>query len=114
MFCRKKWEDGARKGGFEIYPKRWLDYEFTLVFDLDIKNHAASSKDRTGLFYGLPEFKLSIETGKQIREWCQRESRETVDLVNQRINNCKSLNELLAVYKEYPQFKKLLLLEYEE
>ncbi len=41
-----------------------LEYEYTLVFDLDIKNHACASKDRTGLFFGKPEQKLKIESGK--------------------------------------------------
>lgn len=99
------------KVGLKSVQRDGLDYEFTLVFDLNTKNHAVSSKDRTGLFYGLPEFKLYTDTGKQIREWCQGESRETVGQVSQRINDCKSINELLAVYKEYHQFKKLLLSE---
>ncbi|WP_312090961.1 hypothetical protein [Chryseobacterium sp.] len=38
--------------------------EFTLVFD--IKHFAVSSKDRTGLFMGKPEFQISELTGKLI------------------------------------------------
>jgi hypothetical protein len=60
-----------------------------------------------------PAVKLSIDTGKHIREWCERQDTETIDQVSQRINGCKSLNELLSLYKEFPQFKKVLLPEYE-
>jgi hypothetical protein len=58
------------KVGLKSVQRDGLDYEMTLVFDLDIKNNALASKDRTGLFYGKPEQNLSVETGKQIAYWC--------------------------------------------
>jgi hypothetical protein len=41
-----------------------------LVFDIDIKHFVVSSKDRTGLFMGKPEFIISVGTGKVILDWC--------------------------------------------
>ena len=58
------------KVGLKSVQRDGLDYEFTLVFDLDIKHFAVSSKDRTGLFMGKPEFTISENTGKEILEWC--------------------------------------------
>ena len=58
------------KVGLKSVQRDGLDYEFTLVFDLDIKHFAVSSKDRTGLFMGKPEFTISENTGKKILNWC--------------------------------------------
>ena len=54
------------KVGLKAVQRNDLDYEFTIVFDVDIKHFAVSSKDRTGLFMDKPEFKISAETGKMI------------------------------------------------
>jgi len=58
------------KVGLKSVQRDGLDYEFTLVFDVDIKHFAVSSKDRTGLFMGKPEFIISENTGKKILDWC--------------------------------------------
>jgi len=58
------------KVGLKSVQRDGLDYEFTLVFDVDIKHFAVSSKDRTGLFMGKPEFVISENTGKEILNWC--------------------------------------------
>ena len=102
------------KVGLKSVQRDGLDYEMTLVFDLDMKNHATTSKDRTGLFFGKPEQKLSLETGKLIREWCNTGVDLNIDDVSARIGDCKSIQELLSLYKEYPQFKEVLKPEYEQ
>ena len=102
------------KVGLKSVQRDGLEYEFTLVFDLDMKNNATASKDRTRLFFGKPEQKLSLETGKLIREWCNTGVDLNVDDVSARIGDCKSIQELLILYKEYPQFKEVLKPEYEQ
>ena len=102
------------KVGLKSVQRDGLDYEMTLVFDLDMKNHATASKDRTGLFFGKPEFKLSVETGKLIKDWCNSGEDISVDDVSLRINDCKSIQELLDLYKQYPQFKVVLQSEFEQ
>ena len=102
------------KVGLKSVQRDGLEYEFTLVFDLDMKNNATASKDRTRLFFGKPEQKLSLETGKLIREWCNTGVDLNVDDVSARIGDCKSIQELLSLYKEYPQFKVVLQSEFEQ
>ncbi len=63
------------KVGLKAVQRDGLDYEFTLVFDIDIKHFAVSSKDRTEIFMGKPEFKITSETGKMILEWCNSGSK---------------------------------------
>jgi hypothetical protein len=101
------------KVGLKSVQRDGLDYEFTLVFDLDIKNNAVASKDRTGLFFGTAEGKLTEETGRLINNWCNSGATYSTSEVIQRINDCKSLNELLEVYKQHPEYKKALLPEFE-
>ena len=55
-----------QKVGLKAVMRDGVDYEFTIVFDIDIKHYATISKDRTGLFIGKPEFIISPETGSTI------------------------------------------------
>ena len=102
------------KVGLKSVQRDGLEYEFTLVFDLDMKNNATASKDRTRLFFGKPEQKLSLETGKLIKDWCNSGEDITVDDISLRINDCKSIQELLELYKQHPQFKVVLQSEFEQ
>jgi hypothetical protein len=78
-----------------------------------MKNHAIASKDRTGLFVGQPASKLTIETGKQINEWCNSGAALTVDDISKRIGDVTSIQDLITLYKQNPQFKEILKAEYE-
>ena len=91
------------KVGLKAIQRDGVDYEFTLVFDLDINHLASCSKDRTGLFIQLPEFKLSEATGMKIRDWCN----QGVEEVIRQIEGAKDLQELGQVYQQtkdrYPE-----------
>lgn len=110
------------KVGLKAVQRNDLDYEFTIVFDVDIKHFAVSSKDRTGLFMDKPEFKISAETGKMILDWCN-EGEEKVPLSTNRLSEiqvlenikyCNTIAELLALYKQYPEYQENLKPHYEE
>jgi hypothetical protein len=58
------------KVGLKGVTREGLDYEFTIVFDLDIKHYAQASKDRTGLFMDKPQLILSEKTGLRLKTWC--------------------------------------------
>lgn len=89
------------KVGIKGVTKDGLDYEFTLVLDINIKHYATASKDRTGLFIDKPEFLPNKTTGEAILEWCN----EGVAPFEERINRCCSLDELLALYQQNPDFQ---------
>jgi hypothetical protein len=103
-----------KKVGLKAIQREGLDYEFTLVFDLNMKNNAAVSKDRTGLFFGKPEHKLSIETGRSIYNWCNAGAEILPNDIIDTIYKCKTIDELLELYNQYPQFKEVLKKEYEK
>ena len=75
------------KVGLKSVQRDGLDYEFTLVFDVDIKHFAVSSKDRTGLFMGKPEFTISENTGREILEWCNSGAKTEISKNSVRVEN---------------------------
>ena len=68
------------KVGLKAVQRDNVDYEFTLVFEVDIKHHATASKDRTGLFMGKPEFTITPQTGRMLLEWCN--TNQTINQYN--------------------------------
>ena len=93
------------KVGLKAVQREGLDYEFTVVFDLNMKNNAASSKDRTGVFF---------ETGRSLLKWCNEGKEISVSEVSSKINNCKTISELITLFKEVPQFNESLKPDFEK
>lgn len=115
------------KVGLKAVQRDGLDYEFTLVFDIDIKHYAVSSKDRTGVFVNRPEFMINEDTGKEIIKWCSNSElssdfkftkftaeEKSDNVLLTQIENCTSLAELLVLYKEQvPDFQNKYRLNFE-
>lgn len=58
-----------KKVGTAPVQREGMDYEFTLVFDVEQTRHVATvSKDRTGMFDGFCDM-LTEDHGSHIREW---------------------------------------------
>jgi hypothetical protein len=94
------------KVGLKAVQRDGLDYEFTVVFDVDIKHFAVSSKDRTGMFMGKPEFIINTFTGKKILEWCN--SGTNLQEAREKIKNTKTVEELRNLYNQYSSWQKEL------
>lgn len=94
------------KVGLKAVQKDGLDYEFTIVFDIDIKHYAVSSKDRTRMFMDKPEFIISPVTGRKILEWCN--SGTTLQDAREKIKSCKSIDELKQLYEQYKNWREEL------
>jgi hypothetical protein len=75
-----------------------VDYELTLVFEVDNKHNVTTSKDRTGLFEGKPEFVISVETGKTILDWC-KQGEIIVRDYEALIKECTTFEELRNFYE---------------
>ena len=84
------------KVGMKPIQREGVDYEFTIVFELDIRHNATASKDRTGLFMGKPEFKINSQTGKEIADWCNM-GVPNYDL-GLLIAECTNVDELRELY----------------
>jgi hypothetical protein len=59
-----------RKIGLQPVQRDGLEYEFTLVMDIDESHKASASKDRTRLFDGWYD-QITERTGAKLREWLE-------------------------------------------
>lgn len=99
VLVEKNGKQVPEKAGIKAIQRANLDYEFTLLFELDKSNKATTTKDRTSLFYGKPAFTITADTGKQILNWCTQGGQG--GLINQ-ISACNSMDELLQVFYAHP------------
>ena len=94
------------KVGLKAVMRDGIDYEFTIVFDINMKHQAIASKDRTNLFMGKPDFTITPTTGQIILDWCN--DGVTVEMIRQQINTAKTIEELTAIYHKYPEWYQQL------
>lgn len=93
------------KLGTKEIQREGYEYELTVNFEfLNDKHLVNASKDRTGLFVGKPEFIISSNTGKLLKDWCNQGI--SLEAVKAKIDDCSTEEELKAVYSAYPQFSK--------
>ena len=103
------------KVGLKAIQRNDLDYEFTIVFDIDIIHNAKASKDRTGLFIDNPEFVINASTGKKIRDWCEQGVGMEREKVLKEIESCETIEGLRHIYSKYPEIQnKILQIQKEE
>jgi hypothetical protein len=91
------------KVGLKGITRDGMDYEFTIVLDLDLKHHAIASKDRTGLFMDKPEGIITKEYGNRILQWCNKGA--SLEEVILQVNSATSLEQLRMLYKEYSEYQ---------
>ncbi len=109
VLTEKNGKQVPEKVGLKAIQREGMDYEFTIVLDLDIKHYAAASKDRSSLFMGKPPFIISPSTGEMIRHWCNSGAEDIFD-IQERIEDCRSLEELFSLYKVVPEDQQQNLL----
>ncbi|WP_417784695.1 AAA family ATPase [Tenacibaculum sp.] len=99
------------KVGLKAIQRDGVEYEFTVVFDIDSKHFAKSSKDRTELFSGKPEFIINSATGKRILDWCNEPSK--IDITT-RIKKCLTLSDLMNLYNNNPSSQQVFKEVYQQ
>jgi hypothetical protein len=67
----EKGKQAPRKVGLAPVQRDGVEYEFGVMFDIDIHHIASSTKDRTGLFDG-EYFKITQDTGKKLLAWLEQ------------------------------------------
>ncbi len=107
------------KHGTKEITREGFEYELTVNFELINDQHLCrASKDRTGLYMNQPEFVITPKIGDDLLNWCNSGSPISLTIseekqVLERIQRSNTIQELLAVYKQYPQFQEKLKSEYE-
>ena len=103
-----------QKVGMSPITRDGFEFEVTIAFDLDQQHKAFASKDRTGMFQDLEPITITEDTGRKIIEWCNNVPDVSVDDVSRRIGDCRSIDELLNIYKQHPDFAASLQSEFEQ
>ncbi len=95
------------KLGTKEIQREGYEYELTINFEfLNDKHLVNVSKDRTGLFVGKPEFIISSNTGKMLKDWCNQGV--SLEELKTKIESCTTDEELKLIYNNNPQFSKEL------
>ena len=68
-----------KKVGMAPVQREGIEYEYTVVLDLDSDHDAKASKDRTGLFSSPLPFRITEETGKELNAWLTSGKEVTAD-----------------------------------
>jgi hypothetical protein len=98
-----------QKVGLKAIQREGLEYELTLHFELDIKQNAACSKDRTGLFNGKTDFKLTTAIGKSLADWCnQGEVINPKTKLITAISESTTVADLIDLYNANPSYQEEL------
>lgn len=97
-----------RKVGMAPIQRDGMEYEFTVVFDINDKHLAFATKDRTGMFDGQI-FMPDSKTGTTLKGWLDSGADAPVEPTLDRsqmvieameaINECQSIGELLELWK---------------
>lgn len=105
-----KGSDGKTKVsklGMKEITREGFEYELTVNFEfLNDKHLVSSSKDRTGLFSGKPEFIINSATGKRLIEWSN--DGISIEEIKEEINSCTTEESLKLLYAQYPHLSKEL------
>jgi hypothetical protein len=95
------------KVGLKGVTRDGMDYELTIVFDIDQKHNALATKDRTSLYADKPQFVITEDTGQMIKEWCN--SGIKVSDIEIQINECATIDGLRHILGKYPEYKGMLM-----
>lgn len=98
-----------KKVGLAPVQREGMEYEFTVMMDVDISHVATSSKDRTGLFDGK-FFKLTPEIGKQLHGWLETgvddpaiAMKSNAEKISKEIEASKSLKDLDKILPKHKE-----------
>jgi len=94
-----KGKQTPKKVGMAPVQREGMEYEFTVMLDVDMNHVASASKDRTSLFDGR-YFKISTDTGKELLTWLETGAdAPNVNMILRNITGSATLEILKANYE---------------
>ena len=106
VITEKNGKSVPEKVGMKGIQRDGLEYDYTIVFELDIYNNVTCTKDRTQLFNSRIAFKIDDSTGKKIMKWCKDGEGYKDEELLIMIDACKTFEELNNLYKNQPHVRK--------
>ena len=99
----------AEKVGMKAVQKDGIEYDFTVLFELDGQHYAKCTKDRTQIFSTLIPYRLNENSGQEMKRWCiEGEGKSEADYIKL-IRDCTTLDELKHLYDVYPEVRDYAL-----
>lgn len=101
VLAEKNGKQVPEKVGLKSIQRDGIDYEFSLVFDLNFLHNANITKDRTRIFVGCAPFRLGQDVGETLLAWSQEGStvqESQPDQIRQDIEKCQNMDALAAIY----------------
>jgi len=98
-----KGKQEPKKVGMAPVQREGMEYEFTVMLDVDMNHIASASKDRTSLFDGQ-YMKITPDTGKMLLTWLEtgaevpRYDEQTLNGYNDAMIECESLDSLKEAF----------------
>jgi hypothetical protein len=92
----------VKKVGMKDIQREGWEYELTVSLSIDRETHTATpSKDRTEIFEGKDPFIITVETGRLIRDWCDKGVDPMIEINEAivKLSNCHTPEEL-TLFKE--------------
>jgi hypothetical protein len=99
VLAEKNGKQVPEKVGMKGIQRDGLEYDFTIVFELDITNSASCTKDRTQQFSKNIPYKLNEKIGERITMWCTQIKPKDDKYIRDLINICKSVDALKNLYQ---------------
>ena len=97
----EKGKQTPKKVGLAPVQRDGMEYEFTVMLDIDMAHIANASKDRTGLFDGQ-FFKITQDTGKDLMNWLETgEDINDPKYIEKELLACNDLPTLQEVFKRH-------------
>lgn len=91
----------VQKLGLGEQTRDGFNYEMDLVLEITNNNHlAVATKDRTGIFINEPEFLITSETGKKLKDWASK-GRNSIDDALDLIRICDNIESLKNINNTY-------------
>ena len=116
VLSEKNGKQVPEKVGMKSVQRENLEYEFSVVWEMDMMHRAKVSKDRTGLFGGKPEFIPTVQTGQELLDWCNLGTEPTpvitYEQLLQNVRTCPSIKDLNNLYYAHPQYQQVLAPEF--
>ena len=77
--ANEKGKIAPEKVGMKSIQREGMDYEFGIIFDINMKHFAQTSKDRTGIFTGKGHFQIDENTGISLLKWSKETKKPGFD-----------------------------------
>ncbi len=98
----------VRKIGMAPIQRDGLEYEFTVVFDIDYNHKTSATKDRTSLFenrYIVPTPELGAELKNWLESGVEVVKPITWEIAAAELKGTETKEDFKKIYNKYPQFR---------